>query len=91
VVGRDVRGPKLSVYSIWESRYPPNAAEQGLEVTRAIWADMRSFDGYLDHEIGRDLDDHGHLFVISEWRDREAAAAALRTGRIRTRGRPTSS
>ena len=51
----------MSVYSIWESRYPLEAAEEGLETTKAIWADMRSFDGYLDHEIVEDLDDHGHL------------------------------
>ena len=67
----------MSVYSIWESRYPAPAAEEGLDVTRAIWADMASFDGYLDHEIVQDLNDRGHLFVISRWRDDEAAAAAL--------------
>ena len=67
----------MSVYSIWESRYPPEVAEEGLVTTRAIWADMRSFDGYLDHEIVKDLDDHGHLFVISKWRDGQAAGAAL--------------
>ncbi len=66
----------MSVYSIWESRYPPNVSEEGLETTRAIWADIRSFDGYLDHEIVQDVDDRGHLFVVSTWRDREAAAAA---------------
>jgi quinol monooxygenase YgiN len=70
-------GPWVSVYSIWESQYPPDASAEGLKATRAIWADMRSFDGYLDHEIVQDLDDRGHLFVVSRWRDREAAASAL--------------
>jgi heme-degrading monooxygenase HmoA len=46
-------------------------------VTRAIWADMPPFDGYLDHEIVQDLDDPGHLLVVSRWRDREAAEAAM--------------
>jgi heme-degrading monooxygenase HmoA len=50
-----------------ESRFPSDAADEGLEVTRAIWADMRSFGGYLDHEIVQDLNDTGHLFVISRW------------------------
>lgn len=67
----------MSVYSIWESRYPRQRADEGLDVTRAIWADMPQFDGYLDHEIVEDLDDPGHLFVVSRWRSRDAAAAAL--------------
>jgi quinol monooxygenase YgiN len=67
----------VSVYSIWESRFPAEASAEGLETTRAIWVDMGCFDGYLDHEIVQDLEDGGHLFVISEWRDREAAEAAL--------------
>ena len=67
----------MSVYSIWESRYSSERQAEGLAVTRAIWADMPQFDGFLDHEIVEDLDDPGHLFVISRWQSREAANAAL--------------
>jgi quinol monooxygenase YgiN len=67
----------MSVFSIWESRYPPDRADEGLDVTRAIWADMPPFDGYLDHEIVQDLDDPGHLIVVSRWRSRAAADAAM--------------
>ena len=67
----------MSVYSIWESRFLPEAADVGLEVTKAIWRDMLSFDGYVAHELIRDLDQPGHLFVISRWASREAADAAL--------------
>ena len=67
----------MSVYSIWESRYPPEAADEGLDVTRAIWADMPAIDGYLDHEIVQDLGDPAHLFVISRWSSQEAAEAAM--------------
>lgn len=67
----------MSVYSIWESRYPPQRRDEGLAVTRAIWADMPQFDGLLDHEIVEDLEHPGHLFVISRWRSRDAANAAL--------------
>jgi heme-degrading monooxygenase HmoA len=67
----------VAVFSIWESRYPPPRVEEGLDVTRAIWADMAQFDGYLEHEIVQDLDDPGHLIVVSRWQSREAADAAM--------------
>jgi quinol monooxygenase YgiN len=67
----------MSIYSIWESCFPYEAAEEGLNATQAIWRDMVSFDGYLRHEVVQDLDEHGHLIVISQWASREAADAAL--------------
>jgi heme-degrading monooxygenase HmoA len=67
----------MAVFSIWESRFPPERAQEGLEVTRAIWEDMLGFAGYLDHEVVRDLDDPGHLIVVSRWESREAADEAL--------------
>lgn len=67
----------MSVYSIWESRFPAEAAEEGIRVTRAIWRDMRSFGGYLAHELIQDLDQPGHLLVVSRWASREAADAAM--------------
>jgi quinol monooxygenase YgiN len=67
----------MSVYSIWESRFPTGAVDEGVDATKAIWADMPSFDGYLEHELIEDLDQPGHLFVISRWTSREAAEAAL--------------
>ena len=66
-----------SVYSIWESRFPAQTAEEGIRVTKAIWQDMLSFDGYLAHELIQDLDEPGHLIVISRWVSREAADAAM--------------
>jgi heme-degrading monooxygenase HmoA len=67
----------MSVYSIWESRFPAGAAENGITATKAIWHDMLSFDGYLDHELIQDLDDPGHLFVVVRWASREAADGAM--------------
>jgi quinol monooxygenase YgiN len=67
----------VSVYSIWQSHFPHESAEEGLEVTRAIWEDMRGFEGYLEHKIVRDLDDPGHLIVVSRWESREAADEVL--------------
>ena len=57
---------------VWESRFSAAGAERGLEVTRKIWQEMRQFSGYVDHEIVRDLDDPGHVLVISHWSSREA-------------------
>src|SRR5262245_51996797 len=67
----------MSVYSIWESQFPSEAAEEGISVTKAIWQDMLACDGYLGHELVEDLDQPGHLLVISRWASREAADAAL--------------
>jgi len=67
----------MSVYSIWESRFPAERAEDGIQVTKAIWRDMLSFDGYLAHELVQDLDEPGHLMVVSQWANREAADAAM--------------
>jgi quinol monooxygenase YgiN len=67
----------MGVYSIWESRFPAGDVEEGIRVTKAIWEDMLSFDGYLDHELIEDLDEPGHLIVVSRWTSREAADAAL--------------
>jgi quinol monooxygenase YgiN len=63
----------MAVFSIWDSRFPPEAAAEGRALTEAIWRDMLSYEGYLRHTIVEDLDDSGHLIVISEWASRDAA------------------
>jgi heme-degrading monooxygenase HmoA len=67
----------MGVYSIWESRFPAESAAEGISVTKAIWRDMMSFDGYLSHEVIQDLDQPGHLFVVSRWASPKAADAAM--------------
>jgi quinol monooxygenase YgiN len=67
----------MSVYSIWESNFPPDTVDEGVRVTQAIWHDMRSFNGYVEHELVQDLEQPGHLIVISCWASSEAADAAL--------------
>jgi heme-degrading monooxygenase HmoA len=42
-------------------------------MTESIWEDMTNFDGYLRHTLLQDLDDPGHLFVVSEWESRALA------------------
>ena len=37
----------MTVYSIWESRFPADSANEGRVATEAIWRDMTHYDGYL--------------------------------------------
>jgi quinol monooxygenase YgiN len=67
----------MAIYSIWESRFPPAASAPGRAVTQRIWADMLSFGGYLGHELLEDLDDPGHLLVVSRWASRGHADQVL--------------
>jgi heme-degrading monooxygenase HmoA len=66
----------MPVYVVWESHFPAEHADAGLEVTEAIWLDMRAFAGYLGHELIRDVTDAGHLIVVSRWATRSAADEA---------------
>ena len=68
----------MSIYSIWESRFPATHAAEGRAVTEAIWRDMPSCDGYRSHELLIDADDPGHLLVVSQWTSREHADRSLR-------------
>jgi len=64
--------------AIWESRFPAPLAAEGRAVTEAIWRDMPCFAGYLGHELLVDIDDPGHLLVVSQWTSREHPDKTLR-------------
>ncbi|HEX3873772.1 MAG TPA: antibiotic biosynthesis monooxygenase [Solirubrobacteraceae bacterium] len=68
----------MPVYSVWESRFPPGAADEGRAITEAIWRDMAQFDGYLTHDLIEDVDDPGHLLVVSQWTTRQRPDEVLR-------------
>jgi quinol monooxygenase YgiN len=68
----------MPIYAIWESRFPAPKAAEGRAVTEAIWRDMTSFEGYLSHELLVDIDDPGHLLVVSQWASQEHADESLR-------------
>jgi quinol monooxygenase YgiN len=67
----------MPVYSVWESHFPSEHADEGRAITGAIWRDMPRFDGYVSHELIEDLDDPGHLLVVSQWTTREHADESL--------------
>lgn len=68
----------MPVFSVWQSFFPAEAHEEGLAVTKAIWRDMTGFEGYVSHELIEDLDDPGHLLVVSQWSSRDRADQVLR-------------
>ena len=67
----------MTVYSIWESRFPAEAADEGRAVTEAIWRDMPAVDGYLGYELLIDADDPGHLLVLGQWETQKHADEVL--------------
>lgn len=67
----------MGIYVIWESYFPAESASEGLRVTEDIWRDMLILEGYLGHELVRDLDDPGHLLVVSQWTTRQRADEVL--------------
>jgi quinol monooxygenase YgiN len=68
----------MPIYAIWESRFPAPLAAEGRAVTAAIWRDMPGFAGYVSHELLVDIDDPGHLLVVSQWASQEHADESLR-------------
>ncbi len=58
---------------VWETWLKAGGEEEGLNLTRRIWADMTGFEGYISHFILRDEDASGHILVVSTWTSREKA------------------
>lgn len=58
---------------VWETWLKEGAEAEGLQITRQIWSDMQKVDGYVSHHLLVDQDAANHLFVVSQWRSREAA------------------
>lgn len=67
----------MSYASVFEFRYPADAAEEGFEVARGIGADMLPTAGYQSHQVIRDLSDSGHVVVITHWSEQSEAEAVL--------------
>ena len=62
---------------IWDTWLKSGSEEEGLRLTRKVWADMRSFEGYVSHQIFIDQDAPGHLIVLGKWRSRADADCVL--------------
>lgn len=57
---------------VWDTWLKPGTEEEGLRLTRQVWSDMQSFDGYVSHQIV-DEDTPGHIIAFAKWRSRADA------------------
>jgi len=60
---------------IWDTWLKPGSEEEGLRLTQQVWSDMRSFDGYVSHQVFVDEDAPGHIIQSGTWRGRGVASA----------------
>jgi quinol monooxygenase YgiN len=60
---------------IWDTWLKPGMEVEGLHLTRKVWSDMRSFDGYVSHQIFIDRDTPGHIIALANWQSKEDADA----------------
>lgn len=60
---------------VWDTWLKPNTEEEGLRLTRQVWSDMQSFDGFISHQIFVDEDTSGHIMALAKWRSRADADA----------------
>ena len=67
----------MSVKSIFEFHFPAESREEGFGLAKAIGNDMPPYEGYLDHEVIRDVKDAGHLQIVTHWRSSAEADAVL--------------
>lgn len=65
--------PENAVTVVWDTWLKPGAEADGLRLTRQVWSDMQSFEGYLSHLILVDQDAPGHIIALARWRSREDA------------------
>lgn len=60
---------------VWDTWLKPGTEEEGLRLTRQVWSDMQSFDGFISHRILIDEDAPGHIMALAKWRSRSDADA----------------
>jgi quinol monooxygenase YgiN len=61
----------------WDRAEPPAETKlnrlDNLPVTHRVWSDMRSFEGYVSHQMFIDQDAPGHIIAVGRWRSRADA------------------
>ena len=57
----------MAVASVFEFRFSPGTAQEGVEIARAIGADMPATAGCIGYDVIRDLADPGHVIVLTRW------------------------
>ena len=60
---------------IWDTWLKAGTEAEGLRLTRQVWANMRSFDGYVSHQLFIDEDTARHIIALATWHSRADADA----------------
>ena len=60
---------------VWDTWLKRGTEQDGLHLTRQVWSDMQSFDGYVSHQIFIDQDAPGHIIALAKWQSRTDADA----------------
>ncbi|MET0456370.1 MAG: antibiotic biosynthesis monooxygenase [Mycobacterium sp.] len=67
----------MPVSSVFDMRFPPEAAEEGFNLSLAIGADMTPTAGCTGYDVIRDLADPGHVVIVTRWGSRSDGEAVL--------------
>jgi hypothetical protein len=57
----------MTVSSIFDMRFSPEAAEEGFNLSLAIGADMTATAGCTGYDVIRDVADPGHVMIATRW------------------------
>ena len=67
----------MTVESSFDFKFPNAAQEEGLELAKAIGADMPSRAGFVEYRVLQDLTDAGHVQVTTRWDSSDSAQKVL--------------
>ncbi|MFO0699514.1 MAG: hypothetical protein U0236_09810 [Nitrospira sp.] len=65
----------MPITIVWDTWLKPGAEIEGLTLTRQIWSDMQSFEGFVSHQMFVDQDIPGHIIALAQWRSLSDADA----------------
>ena len=67
----------MAVASVFEFRFSPDAAREGVDIARAIGADMPATAGCTGYDVITDIADPGHVIVLTRWNTQGEGEAVL--------------
>jgi quinol monooxygenase YgiN len=67
----------MPVSSLFDMRFSPETADEGLALSLAIGADMTATPGCLGYDVIRDHSDPGHVVIVTRWNARGEGEAVL--------------
>ncbi|WP_261575893.1 putative quinol monooxygenase [Frankia gtarii] len=67
----------MAVSSVFDLRFSPESAQEGVDLARAIGADMPATAGCTGYDVIRDLADPGHVVIVTRWNTRGDGEAVL--------------